>query len=171
MELYIFNLINQFAGKFVWLDILAVFVANGYFLILMLFYLTIKNWKIYFPIMINAMAAAMLSRFVITNIIRLIVQRPRPFVENHVNFLLPQGIESSFPSGHASFYFAIATVVYLYNKKLGILFFIGSFFMGMARIFGGVHWPSDILAGAAVGIFTGWFMFQLFKKFFMKIKS
>lgn len=165
MDFYLFNLINQFAGRFVWLDALAVFLANGYFLILILLYLAMKNWKIYFPVMINATMAAILSRFAITNIIRLIVQRPRPFVENHVNFLLPQGIESSFPSGHASFYFAIATVVFLHNKKLGILFFIGSILMGIARVFGGVHWPSDILGGAIIGIIVGFIVKFLFQKF------
>lgn len=171
MDLYIFNSINQFAGKFAYLDALAVFLANGYFLIAVLLFLVIKDWKRYFPMASRAVFAAIISRFVITNIIRFLVQRPRPFVDNHVNFLLPQSIESSFPSGHAAFYFAIATVVYLHNKKLGILFFAGSILMGVARVFGGVHWPSDILTGAAVGIFSGWFMFQLSKRLFFKTKS
>lgn len=166
MDLYLFNLLNQFAGKFVYLDTLAVVLANGYFLIAILLFLTIKNWKRYFPMASQAVLAAIVSRFVITNIIRFFVQRPRPFAENHVNFILPQSIESSFPSGHAAFYFAIVTVVYLHDKKLGILFFVGSFLMGIARVFGGVHWPSDILAGAAVGVFSGWLIFYFSKKFF-----
>jgi undecaprenyl-diphosphatase len=70
----------------------------------------------------------------------------------------------SFPSGHAAIFFAIATAVYLYNKKLGIWFFVVAILMGMARIFVGVHWPSDILGGAVIGIISGIIVGKIFKK-------
>jgi len=166
IDFYLFQQINQFAGHWPYLDAIAVFFAKylGYILIFSLFLFLVKNWKKYWPMAIWALAGAVLARYVIVNIIRWLWERPRPFVENQINLLLPHEATGSFPSGHAAFYFAIATVIYLYNKKIGILFFIGSFLIGIARVFVGLHWPSDILGGVLVGIF---FVF-LVKKFFEK---
>lgn len=166
MDKYLFNLINQFAGRWNLIDSLAVFFAKyfEYVLIFILLLFLAKNYRKYWSLVVNALAAAILSRFVITEIIRFLWHRSRPFVENKINLLISQSPgEPSFPSGHAAFYFAIAAVVYLYNKKLGILFFIASFLMGLARVFSGVHWPSDILAGALIGILSGWLVVKLSK--------
>ncbi len=152
------------------MDGMAIFFAKyfEYILILVLLLFLVKNLKKYWPMVVQAFSAAILSRFVITNIIRWLWQRPRPFVENHVNLLLNYNpTEPSFPSGHAAFYFAIATIVYFYNKKAGIIFFVASFLISIARVFSGIHWPSDILAGALVGIFSGWLIILLSRKFFL----
>ncbi|MCX6719619.1 MAG: phosphatase PAP2 family protein, partial [Candidatus Staskawiczbacteria bacterium] len=71
--------------------------------------------------------------------------------------------------GHASFYFALSTIVYYYNKKLGIFFYVCSIFIVLSRIFAGVHWPSDILAGAILGVLIGWALNKLFRKHGHKI--
>ena len=114
---------------------------------------------------ISAFAAAVFARFIIVEIIRYFLPKLRPFVENNVNLLISQDPkEPSFPSGHASFFFAIAAVVYFYNKKAGTLFFVSAFLISISRVLIGVHWPSDILAGAIVGIFSGWLIFKLAKK-------
>ena len=174
-DFYLFQLINQFTGKWQILDALAIFCADylGYLLILGLGLVCLKNYKKYCPVILQVIAAAFLSRLVITNIIRLIWERPRPFVENNVNLLLSHEPTGSFPSGHAAFYFAIAAVVYFYNKKAGILFFFASILISVSRIFAGLHWPSDIFAGALVGVFSGWTIVVLARKFSSveKIKS
>jgi len=100
---------------------------------------------------------------VIVELIRWIWQRPRPFVQNNVNLLLTHNA-SAFPSGHAAFFFAVSTIVYFYNKKAGILFFIASFLICLARVFSGIHWPLDILAGAIVGVLSGWVVHKILKK-------
>ena len=104
----------------------------------------------------TAFFAALIARFVVTGSIRLFKPRLRPFVDSNINLLIDRINQQSFPSGHASFAFALATVVYLYNKKAGVLFFIGAILVSTSRIFVGVHWPLDILAGAIVGVFSGW---------------
>jgi undecaprenyl-diphosphatase len=176
IDFYLFQKINQFAGKFVCLDSAAIFFAKyfEYFLIFFLFLFLVKNFRRYWPMVVQAFLAAIFSRFIITNIIRWLWPRPRPFVENYINLLFNYNpAEPAFPSGHAAFYFAIATVVFLYINPhtkfgvgVGLLFFIASFLISIARVFSGIHWPSDILVGALVGIFSGWLIIFLSRKFF-----
>ena len=167
MDLYIFRLINQFALKWPCLDAIGIFFA-GYFEYVLVFSLSLflavnlqKYWKMAF----QAIVAAVVARFIIVDFIRWIFPRLRPFVENNVNLLLYHENEPAFPSGHASFYFAIATIVFLRNKKIGIIFLFSALLISLARIFVGVHWPTDIVVGAAIGIFSGWLINNLSKKF------
>jgi undecaprenyl-diphosphatase len=112
-----------------------------------------------------SLISAFVARFVITDFIRFIHHRVRPFLSlNDSNLLINQVNQSSFPSGHAAFTFGLATVVYFYNKKLGVAFLIAALLVSIARVFVGVHWPSDILAGAIVGVFSGWLVNRLLKK-------
>jgi undecaprenyl-diphosphatase len=168
----IFHFINQFALRNSFLDQAAVFFAENfqYVVILFLCLFLLKDFKKYFKMVASAIFAAIFSRFVITEIIRYSLPRARPFIEEPLAKLLAyhNPDESSFPSGHASFFFALATVVYLYDKRLGILFFISALLISIPRVFIGVHWPSDIIAGAIVGIFTGWLVFKAAKKIIKK---
>jgi len=168
LDFFIFHYLNQFAGQNIIFDNLAIFFAKyfGYVLILFLIIFLFKKFKKRFFVIIKAFLAGILSRLVFTNIIRWIWERQRPFVENQVNLLLTHETSPSFPSGHAAFYFAISTIIYSYNKKIGLLFFIGTFLISLARVFCGVHWPLDILGGLIVGIFSGWLINKIFKKYF-----
>lgn len=166
----IFQQINNFAGRYLWLDTLAIFFAEylGYVLVGSLVIFLLVNTKAYWPMVWQAFAAAILSRFVITEIIRWIWFLPRPFVKYDVNLLIHHANTASFPSGHAAFYIAFAPVVYFYNKKAGALFFVAGFLISASRVFVGVHWPSDILAGAVIAILSGVFIRFLSKRFSKK---
>ena len=172
IDLYLFNLINQFAGRWVWLDYVAMFCADylGYVLLLLLLVLLAVNYKKYWKMIIEAVIAAAITRFVLADFIRWLWFKPRPFVaENFIPLIDQSPKEAAFPSGHASFFFALSTIVYFYNKKLGILFYVASFFIVISRVFVGVHWPLDILAGAILGILMGWILNKLFRKHAHKI--
>ncbi len=172
LDLYLFNSINQFAGKWAWLDYLAMFFAQyfEYFLLLALLLFLAVNFRKYWRMALEAIVAAVFTRFVLAEIIRWLWFRPRPFiVENFIPLIDQSPKEGAFPSGHASFYFALSTIVYCYNKKAGILFYIASFLIVISRVFVGIHWPLDILAGAALGILMGWLLNKLFRKYAHKI--
>jgi undecaprenyl-diphosphatase len=59
---------------------------------------------------------------------------------------------SSFPSDNASYLFAIAASVWLISRPLGTLFGVFSAFVVVGRVYLGIHYPSDILAGALLGV-------------------
>lgn len=93
-------------------------------------------------------------------IIYLVWKRPRPFIA-HANLVSAQTDQNvvdagSFPSSHTYIAFAIATSVFLYgHKRLGTLLFILAVLIAMSRIGAGLHYPSDVIAGALLGIASG----------------
>jgi len=61
----------------------------------------------------------------------------------------------SFPSGHTSSSFAFATAVFANNKKWGIGAYVLAALIGFSRIYLGVHYCTDVLAGAVLGVVYG----------------
>lgn len=163
MNVELFQIINSWAGQNVWLDRLMVFSADklGYVIVGLTIVVCLFNAKKYREILILSFGSAVAARFGIVSLIRHLYYQPRPFlVLQDVQQLLDHNTESSFPSGHTAFYFAVAMVLYRYNKKVGIAAFVLSGLMGFARIFVGVHWPLDILAGMGVGAITALLIFS-----------
>lgn len=172
MNSYLFQKINSLIGHSYWLDKFMVFSAEwlGYILILGVLLCFFKNRNKYKEMLLVSFVSAIVSRFVFVYIIRFFYYHPRPYlVLQNINWLIKKETESSFPSGHAAFYFSLATGVYLYNKKVGYVYFVLAGLMGFARIFVGVHWPLDILTGAALGIATTWLLNIFYKKYLIKI--
>lgn len=83
------------------------------------------------------------------------VRRRRPFnkLEGIKNRVVPPD-EFSFPSGHSSAAFMIATLVTYYFPHLAIPAYAWAFLVGFSRVLLGVHYPSDVLAGVSLGIFS-----------------
>jgi len=167
LDFYLLKEINSFAGRHLWLDTAAIFFAQyfEYILIFLLILFLVKNFKKYYRMVLEAFFGAILAKEIFVDIIRQLFSRPRPFVENQIYLLIDHPITPAFPSAHAAFYFAIAAIVYLYNKKAGLVFFLAAFLISIARVFSGVHWPSDILAGAAIGIFSALTVNRVAKQF------
>ncbi len=86
----------------------------------------------------------------------LVVFRLRPFASlDGVNLLIdPPLFAKSFPSDHTTLAFAVAVSVLMINRRLGIPALIVAAVVGLSRVFVGVHFPIDVLVGAALG--TSW---------------
>lgn len=70
----------------------------------------------------------------------------------------------SFPSSHAANSAALATVVGLAHPPIALLAAILSFAVGFSRIYLGVHYPLDVLAGWVIGVSSGLGFWLLFRK-------
>jgi undecaprenyl-diphosphatase len=68
--------------------------------------------------------------------------------------------DPSFPSGHASSSFACAVVLSLAAPRLAAPLLILAAAIAFSRVYVGVHWPFDVLAGAALGVAIGWLVFH-----------
>lgn len=156
MDNSLFNFIYSLAGKWWPLDWLGIFFASylGYFLILFATLILFKEKNRRRQIYAFSLTALsiILARGIIAEIIRFFNYRSRPFLVLDVQPLIDHSQSGSFPSGHAAAFFALALAVFYFNRKWGCWIFVLSLFMGLARIFVGVHWPSDILAGVLIGL-------------------
>jgi membrane-associated phospholipid phosphatase len=86
--------------------------------------------------------------------VKLLVRRPRPVLEG----LPPLGgapSSLSFPSAHATSSFAVATAMTRVEPLVGAFAFALAFALALGRPYLGMHYPSDVLAGALLGIILG----------------
>ena len=135
-------------------DYLPYLVAVGF----VLYAFSRSKWRL----LVGGLVAGLLARGGV-ELIRIFVHRPRPFLADPSIIPLISESSYSFPSGHAAFFFALATVVYAHNKRLGLWFYAAGAAIGLARVLAGVHYISDILGGAVLGIFVGLCLMRLRK--------
>jgi membrane-associated phospholipid phosphatase len=86
-------------------------------------------------------------------VIKLIVKRPRPVLEG----LPPLGgapSSLSFPSAHATSSFAVATAMVRVDPAMSAAFLV-AFALALGRPYLGMHYPSDVVAGALLGVVLG----------------
>lgn len=159
MDIFLFRLINNFSGRSEALDFLGVFAASGLIWMMLFFLVGIFASRTNFKEQVHDFATFILAGFATvfaytTNyLISLVYFRARPFValtDVH-QLIFKETAEKSFPSDHAALAFAIAIAVLLAHRKWGIAFFVVALFVGVGRVFVGVHYPADVLFGAIVG--------------------
>lgn len=166
----IFYFLNNFADTdFPWLF---AFLANdfGYVLILALIYFLVthedkkRGARELIMILVVAIAA-----WGIAHVIKYFYYIPRPFIAlSDMHQLLPQEADSAFPSGHATFYSALAMAMYFYHKRIAAILAIGALIIGISRVAAGVHWPVDILAGFVLGPLIAALVYFCIKKVLAK---
>ncbi len=95
--------------------------------------------------------------------------RPRPFTvlpNGTFTQLIPHPADSSFPSDHTSGSFGFAAGSRNTSSWVRWSFTILAILVAFARVYTGVHWPTDVLAGVVIGIISGkitWLINPLFK--------
>ncbi|MDR9857118.1 undecaprenyl-diphosphatase [Paenibacillus sp. VCA1] len=87
--------------------------------------------------------------------------RDRPFVSHTVIQLIQHPANASFPSDHAIGAFAIAASFALYRKKEGIAWLVLAALIAFSRVWTGVHYPTDILGGALIGVAVSGVVYML----------
>ncbi len=154
MNIAIFQYLHSFAGQSACLDSIIIFLAKYLpyiaFASTGLFFIFGHNRRQELKMIFYAVASVVLSRLIITEIIRYFYHSLRPFIVYNFTPLI-YDYANSFPSGHAAFFFALAAAIFLFHKKWGIAYFLAAVIIVLSRIMAGVHWPSDILGGIIVG--------------------
>jgi undecaprenyl-diphosphatase len=158
MDLHVYEVLNGFGAsndgfedplRFLSLNAPAFFLA-----LLAVLFFTRGKWR-----SVNARhgaVAAGFSALLGLGIAHLIIEvwaRPRPY-EAHpgdAHLFVPASHDPSFPSDHATAAFAIAVAIFLRHRKAGIVALAMAALLSLSRVVVGVHYPSDVLAGAAIG--------------------
>jgi undecaprenyl-diphosphatase len=143
-----------------------VIAAAGLFL---LFHHEVLNSKNPFAVLQQKWKEITLVFFVsifaraIAEVLKYLIHADRPFIKlQNVVALFPES-GYSFPSGHATFFMALAVILYFSHKKTGYIFMLFALIIGLARIIAGVHFPVDILGGFIVGFLTSHIVVRLLK--------
>ena len=80
-----------------------------------------------------------------------------------LHFVSPSA-DPSFPSDHAAAAFAIAFAVLFVSRRAGAWFLVGAAAVGISRILVGLHYPGDVIAGAAVGFVAAWVVHRVARR-------
>lgn len=100
--------------------------------------------------------AIVLSDQINSSLVKYWLERPRPcHILKNVHLLVSCGSGFSFPSSHAVNNFCGATVLAFVFQRAGKWLFVFASVVAFSRVYVGVHYPSDVLAGAVVGMLCG----------------
>jgi len=163
MDTQLFITINDWAGHIKILDQTMIFFGKYLIylvvgLVALLWFNKKLRWQVYL-----AFGATLINRGIIVEILKRLIHRPRPYQILGVHQLIADAdINVSFPSGHAVIFFSFAFAFWgtKYFWPLFVLACLGSF----ARVFTGLHYPSDVLVGALIGAVMSLIFRRLFKK-------
>ena len=95
--------------------------------------------------------------FLFVSGLRKVLDRPRPYEALNIRPLLVKEKQGeSMPSRHVFSVFMIAmTFLYVFGIAASVPLFVIGIVMALIRVIGGVHFPSDVIVGAAIGIISG----------------
>lgn len=171
IDLFFLEALHGLSGVSVLVDTTIIFFGHYVPYVVLLFVLyfmyratqrkagSASDWHVY----VVAILSGLVARYGVAEAIRFFYHRPRPFLALDLPHLLTE-TSYSFPSGHAIFFFALAAGIYTSNKRLGAGLFVAAVLIGLGRVAAGVHYPSDILGGALLGILVGWGSVKIFLK-------
>ena len=146
------------------MELLITFIASIllWLMFLGLVILWIINGRIKKKQVLHTFLASVIAS-AISQMIKEIYPIPRPY---HINgsqilTLTLSHYEGSFPSSHTAMAFAIAFSIYLHTKNLGVIFMICAFLVGLGRVLSNVHYFTDVLGGAVVGVLVAYLIEKL----------
>lgn len=157
IDVWGFSYFNMHGRRKSWLDWLMLFftqLGSGIFAMIVATILYFSGYTL----LAYAFALGTLSLWLVVAFIKVLIHRTRPYkkIENS-RIVGSQARGSSFPSGHTSQSFFMATFLLHYfhaNFFIWIAVYLTAFFVGITRIYVGMHYPRDVLGGAMLG--TAW---------------
>jgi len=167
IELKIVETINHF-GLGTWVDRLTILVSNNILIVLFIITLLLvvlifdrKNFRaILFSLIIAGLIFFIFNELIFRDLLQFFsISRIRPFlVSDSIIQLGVRVADSSFPSGHMGMITLISTIFiyyYRYYRKIWPIGAILILIMAFARLHNGMHYLTDVAAGAILGFFCG----------------
>ncbi|MDU2829697.1 MAG: phosphatase PAP2 family protein [Anaerococcus sp.] len=157
IDISILNLIQNFKSPL--MDkIMTTITALGnmgiFWILLILIFLTSKEYKKLGKLMLICL---LINSIVVNLIIKPAVGRVRPFeIVDGIKLLVLKPQDPSFPSGHSAISFCMLTVILFFSKSkpLKIISSVLSILIAFSRLYLYVHFPSDVICGIIIGVFT-----------------
>lgn len=163
MDHELFEWINGFVGTWAWFDNTMKLLISDFFLPVLI---GAAAWLMWFVGRDARERLANQLGFIYAGVgagfanlfIRLInteFDRSRPFLAlDDVAVLFYRPTDPSFPSNASAYAFAMAAGVFMANKPMGAAIAVAALLFSFARVYGGMHFPADVLGGALIGILT-----------------
>ncbi|GAA4553703.1 phosphatase PAP2 family protein [Amycolatopsis samaneae] len=155
----LFDVVNGLAGQSAALDAVMKFVAGPLIYVLVIAGGLVVLWSMRGRALADnlwlagGVGAALGLGFVVNRILRAFAVHERPFETRPVHQLVQHEPGVSFPSNHATAAMTVAFVVgFFVAKRWGWLLGVPAALIAISRVYVGVHWPSDIICGALVGL-------------------
>lgn len=127
-----------------------------------------KTRKCGIAVIISYLLVLIIGNFIMKNLIA----RERPCaLDTSVMLLVEKPTSFSCPSVHTAFAFSFAMAVFMYYKKWGIVALVFALLVAFSRMYLFVHFPSDVLIGAVLGVICGFFAFFIVRFVFEKISK
>jgi undecaprenyl-diphosphatase len=155
------DMLNNLAGRSDLADALAKFIAQDLIffaipLLAALWFLPIGRDRAMNQRLAVLACAGVLIAVGLGALLSNIYYQARPFVTDHsTKLLISHGADNGFPSDHATVVFALSGGFVVRRRLIGSLVIAAGIAVGVARVYVGVHWPSDIIAGALLGVVVG----------------
>lgn len=157
----LFHVINQFAGHSPALDAVGIFFAADAFLLYGVLVAVLWFWPAeaetrhrHQKSVINA-GLALIGALVTAYLVGVFFYRARPFVVHSVTQLFVYPADASFPSEHATLALAMTVALWRVLGRMRWFLVAWGILIAVARVFVGVHYPTDVLAGALLGAVWG----------------
>jgi undecaprenyl-diphosphatase len=154
-------------------DDLMVFMTKGshsdHIFLLAIIFIVIRKGKQALPVILLAFAAIGIADYAASGILKPLVQRVRPcFALDHCRLIVNQVRSYSFASSHAANSAAAAAMTYIFfhrgplvERLFAWLMVLCALLIGYSRVYVGVHYPGDVLAGMVIGILSSLMLYGI----------
>ncbi|HHY64635.1 MAG TPA: phosphatase PAP2 family protein [Clostridiaceae bacterium] len=158
IDIWVFKIFNVEDGHSPWLDkfmLAGTQLGNGVFaLILALFFHARVDKLLAYEVVLGT-----LTLWLTVELLKMMIRRKRPFIGlKDIRVVGAKARGHSFPSGHTSQAFFMATLLFQhfeFGLATGIILYALALLVGITRIYLGMHYPRDVLGGAILGIAWG----------------